>query len=736
LPRLFQAAGRKIRRFYQLGAARGYKVAAGRAVLSLKYRLRAAAQAKLAYVSPSDLADAVRQSVETSQQSLAPLQRSLNQCEESIRHHQDVIRQQQEAIGQHLEAIMQHQTTLRQHDESIQRYQAYVGQCQDSIRQLTTLLTAAVTGPSMAAGPKISVIMPVYNRADLIPAAIRSVLAQEGVNFELIVVDDGSTDELTSSTIPELENKMVRLLRLPHQGPCVARNQGIAASTGEIIAYLDSDNCMYPGYLRALAATYAGQADAACGYAALLWDDCRSSVHLRHDEFSWGLFLLQRVNVDMNCFSHRKCVWETLGGFDENLTRHGDFDLALRYLRVHQPMRIAAVAAWYCASDTFSRITLDELSEPNLAYIHAKQKRIAGRKPRVLLVCWDYPQRSESYIYTEIACFLRQGYEIEVHSQAEPGSRGIAQVKMHRGALQQAIDEFQPDLLHAHWLTTGLAAAPIAQRAGLPLTVRGHGFEFSPALLESCLAHEAVTAVYVFPHFMEELPEQHHKLRAVTSAFDTKRFSPRRQRDPKLVLRAGACLPTKGIEMFFEMAIRCPEFTFVLAMVSIATEPALPEKLRALNRSLGNPVDLRFDVQHDDMEELVAEAGIYVHTFGFVEPFGMPVSIIESLACGALVLARDCPEARDYAGPHSLYYSTADEAAALINATCGWSKSAWQEQARQSVAFAQRYADDAVLAAITDDWREIWREAPPLLAVTVQARPVQTETVEAEAVQF
>ena len=94
--------------------------------------------------------------------------------------------------------------------------------------------------------------------------------------------------------------------------------------------------------------------------------------------------------------------------------------------------------------------------------------------------------------------------------------------------------------------------------------------------------------------------------------------------------------------------------------------PELPGEFRALNQSLNYPVDIRIDVQYDEMAELTAKAGVYLHTFGFIQSFGKTVSIAEALACGATVLARDCTEARVYAGPDSFYYSTAEDAAAIL----------------------------------------------------------------------
>lgn len=93
--------------------------------------------------------------------------------------------------------------------------------------------------------PRISVIMPTYNRARFLGDAIRSVLAQTLTDFEVIVVDDGSTDN-TSEIVRAFADPRVKYLRQDNQGPAGARNNGIRASTGEYVSFLDSDDTFLP----------------------------------------------------------------------------------------------------------------------------------------------------------------------------------------------------------------------------------------------------------------------------------------------------------------------------------------------------------------------------------------------------------------------------------------------------------------------------------------------------------
>jgi len=95
----------------------------------------------------------------------------------------------------------------------------------------------------------ISVIIPTWNRSISIKKSIESVLKQSNTNFEVIVCDDGSTDD-TRSTVEGLRIPCLKYLALPHTGlPAVARNRGIQAAKGDYVAFLDSDDTWTPDKL-------------------------------------------------------------------------------------------------------------------------------------------------------------------------------------------------------------------------------------------------------------------------------------------------------------------------------------------------------------------------------------------------------------------------------------------------------------------------------------------------------
>jgi glycosyltransferase involved in cell wall biosynthesis len=109
--------------------------------------------------------------------------------------------------------------------------------------------------------PKISIVLPVHNRADVLPRAIRSVLDQELREFELLVIDDGSIDD-SANAAECFADQRIRIIRLgTNRGGNVARNEGVRAATAPLIAFLDSDDRYLPEKLSRVVAQFNGRPD-------------------------------------------------------------------------------------------------------------------------------------------------------------------------------------------------------------------------------------------------------------------------------------------------------------------------------------------------------------------------------------------------------------------------------------------------------------------------------------------
>lgn len=104
-------------------------------------------------------------------------------------------------------------------------------------------------------GHLISVIIPTYNRAHILSRAIESVLAQTYQHWELIIVDDGSTDS-TATVVAAYTDPRIRFIHQENKGPSAARNKGIHTAQGDLICYLDSDDEFLPIYMETMAKVF------------------------------------------------------------------------------------------------------------------------------------------------------------------------------------------------------------------------------------------------------------------------------------------------------------------------------------------------------------------------------------------------------------------------------------------------------------------------------------------------
>lgn len=179
--------------------------------------------------------------------------------------------------------------------------------------------------------PLISVIMPVYNRKDVVMNAINSVLAQTYENFELVVVDDASTDG-TTELLKKIDHPNVKVVfHEKNKYASGARNTGLKNSTGELIAYLDSDNLLDERYLAATVGAFLELPDAGGLYSAQYRYETYDSKPFAIQFGSFNKSLIHNHNfVDMNCFAHRRHVYEEIGGFDETLKGADDWELILK----------------------------------------------------------------------------------------------------------------------------------------------------------------------------------------------------------------------------------------------------------------------------------------------------------------------------------------------------------------------------------------------------------------------
>jgi glycosyltransferase involved in cell wall biosynthesis len=210
-------------------------------------------------------------------------------------------------------------------------------------------IASATAAPIAFPSPAVSVIMPTWNRGNDVGAAIRSVQAQRFADWELIVVDDGGSDDTASVMAAFAADRRIRYVREQHAGQCAARNAGLRLAKGALIAYLDSDNLWFPGYLAGAVAMFATHPEVDCAYGAMV-TQAHGDQRILFESFDRQR-LLRANYIGMSTFIHRRSLLERYGGFDEGLVSLEDWDLILRYTSHAPAYRLPFLAVRYRVVD-------------------------------------------------------------------------------------------------------------------------------------------------------------------------------------------------------------------------------------------------------------------------------------------------------------------------------------------------------------------------------------------------
>ncbi len=180
--------------------------------------------------------------------------------------------------------------------------------------------------------PDVSVIIPTYNRSDLVCNAVDSVLAQTFSNYELIVVDDGSTDG-TEKKMRKYSGKL-KYIYQNNKGVSSARNRGIRESSSEYICFLDSDDLWKKRKLEIQFDEMKKNPEFHISYTDEIWirNGLRVNPRKKHKKFSGDLFekSLEMCIISASSVMIKREIFDKVGYFDENLEVCEDYDLWLR----------------------------------------------------------------------------------------------------------------------------------------------------------------------------------------------------------------------------------------------------------------------------------------------------------------------------------------------------------------------------------------------------------------------
>jgi len=196
-------------------------------------------------------------------------------------------------------------------------------------------------GPGHVSPPLISVVIPSYNRAALIEKSIASIEQQSFRDFEIIVVDDGSSDD-TEQVVTGLKNPHLTYIRHPqNRGANAARNTGIQAARGEFIAFQDSDDTWHPDKLEKQQQALAAHSADICFCAfTRLHNGTESQVpkpgyHIQPGCHKLHTTLLRGNFISCQTLLVKRQLLLSVGLFDEDLPRLQDWEICLRLARSH-----------------------------------------------------------------------------------------------------------------------------------------------------------------------------------------------------------------------------------------------------------------------------------------------------------------------------------------------------------------------------------------------------------------
>ena len=250
--------------------------------------------------------------------------------------------------------------------------------------------------------PRVSVVIPTYNSGPLVSEAVESVLAQTRPAAEILVVDDGSTDD-TADRLGRF-GAVVRVLRQPNGGVSAARNRGVAAAAGDWVAFLDADDAWHPRKLEVQLAAVARRPD-----LGLLGTGCYDWPGDHPDLGAAGpgtvtdvplADLLVRNRFVTSTIVARVDVLRAAGRFDPALQGPEDYDLWLRAARRAPVANLDVPLSGYREATPGSLSKNADRMEAGMRAILAKAETagsFAGR-PRLRRKAWGYYRYSCAYM--------------------------------------------------------------------------------------------------------------------------------------------------------------------------------------------------------------------------------------------------------------------------------------------------------------------------------------------------
>jgi glycosyltransferase involved in cell wall biosynthesis len=219
--------------------------------------------------------------------------------------------------------------------------------------------------------PKVTIITPSFNQADYLEATIQSVLNQTYQNIEYFIVDGGSTDG-SVGLIKSYQDRLAGWVSEPDRGQTDAINKGFGLATGEIIAWLNSDDTYLPQVVEQAVSYLNGHPEVGLVYGDANYIDARGRVIGRFPAAQTSLAKLRRgyVHIPQQASFFRKSLWDQVGPLDPDFFFAMDYDLWVRLAAVSTIQYVPQVWANFRLHQDAKTISADDRCWPEMLKVH------------------------------------------------------------------------------------------------------------------------------------------------------------------------------------------------------------------------------------------------------------------------------------------------------------------------------------------------------------------------------
>ena len=227
---------------------------------------------------------------------------------------------------------------------------------------------------------KISIIIPTHNRSNYILECVNSILDQDYRNYQIIVIDNDSSDDTQKVLAPLIQDKKIFFYYQQKRGPAAPRNMGVYKSAGALIALLDSDDIFYPGKLKKQADYMDRHPSAMILHSDFnKFDDFGNNLGIRRTSFFSGhiypkILLYWEILMATSCVIVRAELFNEIGLFDENLAAAEDLDLWARIARKYPIHHIPEILAGVRVHPQNLSQDKSKMVEHHLIYLHKAAK--------------------------------------------------------------------------------------------------------------------------------------------------------------------------------------------------------------------------------------------------------------------------------------------------------------------------------------------------------------------------